>query len=790
MSPIVGAAYVGAIVAGGLRASGVDDPESVAAADAFFARRYPEEAARAEVGVVATAIALGLVLGLVADRLVRLRRSARERRPSLARRARSSPAAALAGSLALVASLHASLVGWAMAGAPQLYAARWYAQGGLPRTVQVIATDVLGPRGVVLTCLALAVLYVGPAPLARLARRGAATAWRAVVAASLRLGARRSGAALAVVALAAAALAVGAPSSSEARAAPALAPPDTSSSSVGGSGEGPAAPGARSAVSASSSVGGNGGGSAAPGARSSPDTPASLAGERPPNVLVLAAGSLRADRLDPRVAPNLSKLAARATRFDRAYVSLPSTSPSWVTILSGRYAHRHGVRSDVPTREEPAGAFDALPARFAEAGYATGVVSDRAGGVFGRADLGFAYVDAPSFDARRRSRQQVLERAAPHLPVLHTRAGRLLFPDMREVGSATDPRLLAEDVAAALRAMRDRPFFVAAFFSAADAPPSPAPCSAALTDCSYRGRFKYEAPVSLAAAGAAAPDAADVRQVQGLYDGAVGAFDAATGRVLAALERLGLAERTIVVVTAGHGESLFEGGRGRGHGAHLFGDEGTHVPLVIYDPRVAGAGARDVASPRPDARGGAGEAGGRRERALVRDVDLAPTLYELAGIAPPRDLDGRSLAPALRGAPLAPRFAYAETDLWLDEDVPGLPAHLRLPYPGLVGLTELDARRGAALVLREEMREVTRTARHRMVRDARWKLVYAPTRAGVRYMLFDTEADPGEVDDVAAAHPDEVARLRAALWSWMLEDSTMEQRDGFLVPVRRLEGAR
>ncbi|MDF2694934.1 MAG: Choline-sulfatase, partial [Labilithrix sp.] len=179
---------------------------------------------------------------------------------------------------------------------------------------------------------------------------------------------------------------------------------------------------------------------------------------------------------------------------------------------------------------------------------------------------------------------------------------------------------------------------------------------------------------------------------------------------------------------------------------------------------------------------------GRRESRLARDVDLAPTLYELANIAPPDDLDGRSLAPALRGEPIAPRFAYAETELWFTEEIPGLPPELRMPYPGVMGLTELDTRHNAEIVLRKEMLPITRMARHRMIRDERWKLVYVPTRTGVRWVLFDTESDPSELQDVAAAHPNEVARLRAELWAWMLEDRTMEQKDGYLVP--RPGGAR
>jgi hypothetical protein len=49
-------------------------------------------------------------------------------------------------------------------------------------------------------------------------------------------------------------------------------------------------------------------------------------------------------------------------------------------------------------------------------------------------------------------------------------------------------------------------------------------------------------------------------------------------------------------------------------------------------------------------------------------------------------------------------------------------------------------------------------------------------------MLFDTEKDPAELTDVAAANPQEVTRLKADLWAWMLEDPLMEQKNGYLVP--------
>jgi arylsulfatase A-like enzyme len=473
-----------------------------------------------------------------------------------------------------------------------------------------------------------------------------------------------------------------------------------------------------------------------------------------PNVVILAADSLRADRLTPEVAPHLSALADRGTRFDRAYVSLPRTFPSWVTILTGRHPHHHGVRSMFARYEDRAKNLDALPSRLRAAGYRTAVVSDYAGDVFGRVDLGFDEVDTPTFNFHELIRQRAIERQTPLLPLLDSRAGRAAFPVIREWNEAADADLLASDAIRAIDHMGGDPFFLTVFFSTAHFPyAAPAPYYGRFTDPAYRGRFKYHKPVGLGAD--ERPDAADVRQVRGLYDGAVASIDDAADRVVRHLESEGLLDNTIILITADHGETLFDNGHGQGHGDHLFGDEGTHVPLVIVDPRTPGA---------------------RRESAIVRDVDIAPTLYGLLGVPAPKDLDGRSVT----GHP-APALAYAETELWMG-DVPALPDEYRLPYPALSQLTELDVAHGYEVVLRKEVAAVTTVARHRMVRDDRYKLLYIPTRQRVVYQLYDTQSDPQETHDVAADHPDVVGRLRTELWKWMLEDPAMMQRGGYLVP--------
>jgi arylsulfatase A-like enzyme len=642
-------------------------------------------------------VAVTVILGAGLGALAGLLVALRDR---LARAPVRAPLVRAAYVLGVVAVLHALVEGYAIADAPQLYANSFYAKGGSLRLVQVLLTDDLGRGGVLALAAVLAAVFLA----------GPVSQWRRWPGRLSRGLLPRGVGSLRKLASGAAVLAV--------------------------------VLGALWALPASPRV-------------AHAEAPAGR-----PNVLILAADSLRADRLVPRIAPHLSRLAEQGTRFDRAYVSLPRTFPSWVTLLTGRHPHHHGIRSMFPRWEERTKDFDALPERLAAAGYTTEVVSDFAGDIFDRIDLGWTKTHVPSFDFRQLVRQRALERETPLLPFLHSRVGRSIFPILREMNDAADPDMLASDVIDALGEAKKGPFFLTVFFSTAHFPyAAPAPYYRRFTDRSYRGRFKYDRPVGLERE--EPPDEADVAQVRGLYDGAVASIDAASARILGALDRLGLAKNTIVVVVADHGETLWENGRGEGHGDHLFGDEGTHVPLVVFDPQ------------RP---------GGRHVDAIVRDVDLAPTLYDLLGVDAAPHLDGQSLAPWMSGGTTPKALAYAETGLWFTEDIAGLDPALRIPYSPVSEMTEVDADHHDDVVLKKEMRDLVLVAKHRMVRDDRYKLVFVPSRSGVRYMLFDTQEDPGETRDIAAENKAEVQRLSGELWKWMLSDPNMDRRRGYLLP--------
>jgi arylsulfatase A-like enzyme len=127
-------------------------------------------------------------------------------------------------------------------------------------------------------------------------------------------------------------------------------------------------------------------------------------------------------------------------------------------------------------------------------------------------------------------------------------------------------------------------------------------------------------------------------RIRGLYLGNLAYADSLVGEVLSMLD-----EETIVIVTADHGEALFEHGF-LGHNTQLY-EESIRIPLLIRAPGVAS----------------------RRVSDLVELIDLTPTIAELAGVARAPEasrFQGRSLVPALTGGShRSPKLAFSRT-LW------------------------------------------------------------------------------------------------------------------------------
>jgi arylsulfatase A-like enzyme len=408
--------------------------------------------------------------------------------------------------------------------------------------------------------------------------------------------------------------------------------------------------------------------------------------QRLPNVVLISLDTLGASYLGslggfPDASPRLDAFLADGFSFRRAYAQYGVTRTSHASLFSALYPRRHGSFPDAGARP-----LESLVGRLAQRGYVTvaftegGFVSGEFGfqGGFDRYDNGSLDPGNPAFLS---AAEETFRRAAAFLARgAAAQAAFFLFVHSYEVHTP----YRARDEAAREIFLRHRP---------ADLPGIPGIVQARrILDHNDGTQAMSETELGL---------------LRAMHVAEIHTLDRVVGSFLDALERLGLAEDTLVVLTADHGEQFGEHGRA-GHGESLH-NRVLHVPLGFRWPGAIAAGADD---------------------APVQLVDVMPTILDLVGLPLPAGLDGRSLAPRLRGAALEERPAFAEM-------------------------------RGA----RGECRRIGEPPgcdrESLAVQTRRFKLIASPEPPGEA--LYDLQDDPLETRDVSSLHPDELARHRALL---------------------------
>ncbi|MGK7345787.1 MAG: sulfatase family protein [Candidatus Nitrospinota bacterium M3_3B_026] len=488
-----------------------------------------------------------------------------------------------------------------------------------------------------------------------------------------------------------------------------------------------------------------------------------------PNVLLIVIDSLRSDHLSMNgyerdTTPVIDSLAERGAIFEKVIVDLPRTFPSWITMMTGQYSMTHGVRHMFPTAEQRRLIHPPLPRIMAEKGWSTAVAADFAGDIFPRVDLGFQTVDAPDFTFDDLVKIRNLEIHPLSMSLLNNAAGEAVYPSIREMVYNCDPAALAGRVSERLRSFnRDRPFFLAVFFSATHIPyAAPGPYYKRYAKDGYSGPHRFQKKDLLMTENNLTPS--DRRHLVDLYDGALRAVDDQIGAILDDLENLGYADNTIIAVTGDHGENFYEHYSEVGHGNHLKGPHAVTTPLVIHSPD------RKFAV--------------RRVKWQARSVDLAPTLAELSGAAMP-ETAGRSLLPMLEGVEVEHRLAYSETGLWYVNEGPFFFQDKRIKYPGVTRLCEVDGEWRGEVVIKNRYQPLVTAAKHRMISDGRFKLIVMPTAEGVETELYDLAADPREAHDLSEKLPGKTSEMMVKLKTLLEESSSAEFFGG--IPFSRRE---
>ncbi|MEY3958503.1 MAG: hypothetical protein RJA37_1106 [Verrucomicrobiota bacterium] len=362
------------------------------------------------------------------------------------------------------------------------------------------------------------------------------------------------------------------------------------------------------------------------------------------NVLLIMADDLR---LEPgllgirTLTPNLTRLSWRATSFSAAHCQQAVCNPSRSSLLTGLRPDSLGLwNNSVHFRQLKPDAVT-LPHRFRLAGYETRCT----GKIFHN------WHTAEKGDARAWSAPEFLHYAnhgddAPMVkgelpPNLVTgvpgvrKYGQVPMTECRDVPDEAyyDGRVAAEAVRT-LEEIKDRPFFLAVGFWKPHAPfNAPAKYWSLYRReqfMDYDGRRPVDAPeqafhesTEILGKGRA-PTAEEAAEMRHGYFANISYLDAQVGKVLDALDRSGVAERTAVVFVSDHGYHLGE--------RSLWGKTSnfefdTRVPLKISLP---------------------GQTRGAATGSFAELIDLYPTLLEICGIPRPERLDGTSLVPLLR----------------------------------------------------------------------------------------------------------------------------------------------
>jgi len=403
------------------------------------------------------------------------------------------------------------------------------------------------------------------------------------------------------------------------------------------------------------------------------------AAEKPRNVLLILSDDLNTALGcygHPLVqSPNIDRLAARGVRFENAYCQFPLCSPSRSSFLTGRSPNATGVLFN-PRRDPGDGGEEGrhphfrdtipdtvtLPQLFKNAGY----FSARVGkayhyGVPG--DIGTSSLDdPPSWDLVVNPRgvdkdvEDEIHTIAPPTAKGPGRFGGTLswLNVANDRGEHTDGVGAAEGIKL-LEAHKDKPFFLTVGFYRPHTPyVAPQkyfdlyPLDKITLPTTPEG-FKEQTP-ALALTTRKDQDAMTDQQrreaIQAYY-AATSFMDAQVGRVLDALERLGLDENTVVVFASDHGYHLGEYGMWQKQS--LF-EQSSRVPLIIAAPGA--------------------KRNGTSTQALAELLDIYPTLADLSGLQAPDYLDGQSLRPVLDGEKSAVReAAYTQV---MRGKVPGL----------------------------------------------------------------------------------------------------------------------
>ena len=371
-----------------------------------------------------------------------------------------------------------------------------------------------------------------------------------------------------------------------------------------------------------------GGALASGAARGSTPTP------QKPNMVFFLGEGLRADEFaitgnQILNTPNMDRIAREGARFKNAFVTNALCLPSRASFLTGAYSHSTGATTNASG--QVAARFPMVTDILRLNGYETAFI--------GKSHVGGALLDHPwDYYAGFKGQADYL-----NPEIIEGREGRYRAPTIVRNTYVDD--LLTDKAVEWVNQRGEKPFCLFLWFYAPHAPfyrprrllnrfngvpiPTPKDFDEDLTDYAGKPRAVADADNKIGTTSVFTDDPRSLEELVKDHYAGVESNDEDVGRVMGALEAKGKLDDTVILLSSDHGFFL---------GEHTFYDKrlmyepSIRVPMMIRHPKTI----------RP---------GSVREE-MVLNVDVAPTLLELAGLPAPTSMQGRSFAPLMRGVRL------------------------------------------------------------------------------------------------------------------------------------------
>ncbi len=380
-----------------------------------------------------------------------------------------------------------------------------------------------------------------------------------------------------------------------------------------------------------------------------------------PNIIFILADDLRWDAMGfmghPFLkTPNLDRMRAEGVHFQNAFVTTALCSPSRASILTGAYAHNHRVIGN-EKREIDHDKMPTFPRLLKESGYETGFV--------GKWHMKRGDYPRPGFDYWLSFKGQGVYTD----PVLNENGNVV-----KATGYTTD--ILTDYAVKFIQKEREAPYCLYLSHKAVHSPFTPAPMDAesyagiklkepANARDTYAGKPKWtravvsvETGVHVDGPDAVEPPVWDPSHARWMgYMKTLNALDRSLGRILDVLAERGELDNTVIIFTSDNG--YFHGEHGVGD-KRLMYEESIRIPLLMRYPPLAQAGST--------------------VNQMVLNIDLAPTILDLAGVSAAKTMQGYSVLPLLAGRADGWRTSFLY-EYWID---------LTLRIPRTVGVRTED----------------------------------------------------------------------------------------------------